>query len=239
MQFIKIALVVVFMLTYSKSDATSININEVKAVGCLKVAEGSESFKTLAKDYGALQLEVKMCVFRCWKLRFFYAGMQKGNLCFCGMSIKDTARVPIETCDRRCPGNCYQACGGDTALSVYKTGYVREPVIAMERFSLLKANIGCYARKDSMLILCPKDFAPLRTERMSVPLCIYYCDAMYQTKFSTTTGDDRCCCSNSVTGAKNTMLSWCNIPCAGDVTPTLYPHPVPPPLYPHPPCTPP
>ncbi|XP_055879273.1 uncharacterized protein LOC106064771 isoform X1 [Biomphalaria glabrata] len=191
-------------------------LGEVASLGCLKVANGGDEFQTLAKDYSADKLDVQGCVFKCWTLRFTYAALQKGFLCFCGMTARETIKVADDECDSRCNGNCRQACGGEHAISVYKTGYIREPIIAIDQRDLYKAKIGCYDKTSSGKILCPKDFAPIRTVRMSVPLCLYYCDSIYSAKFGTLSADDRCCCSNSVFGAKNTMLSWCDIPCAAD-----------------------
>ncbi|KAH9488421.1 hypothetical protein Btru_052355 [Bulinus truncatus] len=189
---------------------------DVSSLGCFKALDGANEFRTLVKDYKDDKMDVRTCVFECWKLRFTHAALQKGYLCYCGLTAKETIKVADEQCDSRCNGNCQQACGGDIAISIYKTGYVKEPIVAIEKRDLFRAMVGCYDRLSSSKALCPRDFAPMRTLRMSVPMCLYYCDSLYSTKFATLSGEDRCCCSNSVYGAKNTILSWCDVPCPGD-----------------------
>ncbi|BFZ08009.1 hypothetical protein BsWGS_11047 [Bradybaena similaris] len=184
----------------------------------MKRTDNSRDFEkvlTLNKEGKESPVDVQACVKQCWLRRDKIAAMEKGTECYCTKSEINVVHVPEEECSRRCKGNCYQTCGGDTVLSVYQTGYVAENPFEIDKNVLLAAKIGCYPLLNNRQILCNERFAPLTTVRMTAAMCIFYCDSVHKTLFATLSATDSCCCSNSVAGARNGMLEWCNVPCAG------------------------
>jgi hypothetical protein len=78
---------------------------------------------------------VETCVASCRNAGFAYAGAQFGTECFCGNSYgsQGLASHHGRGCDRACPGNSAQTCGGTNANSVYATS----PPVP-------KVLLGCY-----------------------------------------------------------------------------------------------
>ena len=65
------------------------------------------------------------CVERCRKEGYSLAGMQFGNECFCGeRSINEIKKHKIEEerCNKKCPGEPSEVCGGYLTMNVYHTG---------------------------------------------------------------------------------------------------------------------
>lgn len=60
------------------------------------------------------------CVSICFDKGYSYAGVQYGESCLCGNSYGRYG--PADNCNYRCTGDPGQACGGDSANSVYSTG---------------------------------------------------------------------------------------------------------------------
>ncbi|GFR83437.1 WSC domain-containing protein [Elysia marginata] len=186
---------------------------EVKYVGCMKRTSGSHSLKekvNLPKG-----VHVKSCIMHCWERRRKFAGLQNGNTCYCSPTLANVVAVAETECFKRCNLNCQQVCGSEKTLSVYQTGYRREPVFPMTKQALIKAQIGCYHMYVSTWYLCDK-FPTLNTIRMTAAMCVYFCASVHNAKFSSTKSKTLCCCSDSVSGAKNDRLERCNVPCRGD-----------------------
>ena len=70
------------------------------------------------------------CVLNCAESGFIYAGLQNGNLCYCGNTYGHYGRVPDLHCDLKCldpigiqkqvtTENVYNSCGGKWVNSVY------------------------------------------------------------------------------------------------------------------------
>ena len=59
-------------------------------------------------------------VINIWSFGTTFWYFQNGNACYCGNTYKQTIRLKDSQCNRRCPGNKKQTCGGHGAISVYK-----------------------------------------------------------------------------------------------------------------------
>jgi len=59
-------------------------------------------------------------VINIWSFGTTFWYFQNGNACYCGNTYKQTIRVKDSQCNRRCPGNKKQTCGGHGTISVYK-----------------------------------------------------------------------------------------------------------------------
>ncbi len=65
------------------------------------------------------------CLALCTEAAYSYAGLQYAVECFCGNEAPDSERKTSggeEECDKVCPGNPSQKCGGYLTMNVYQTG---------------------------------------------------------------------------------------------------------------------
>lgn len=186
---------------------------EVKYIGCMKRTSGSKSLK----EKGNLPdgTDIKKCVEHCWERRRKFAGLQNGNVCYCSATMADTVSVAESECYKRCNLNCQQLCGGESTLSVYQTGYRREPIFPMTKQALIKAQIGCYQMYLSSRFLC-NSRPSFWSVRLTMAMCVYFCASVHNMKFASARTITNCCCSNSVGGSRNDRLERCNVPCRGD-----------------------
>ena len=79
----------------------------------------------LLKDYNDLgnANTPSACMKKCSDKGYTYAGVQYGSQCFCGNTPPpvDTLR-PEAQCNRVCPGDSKEKCGGTWRMNVYKAG---------------------------------------------------------------------------------------------------------------------
>lgn len=70
-----------------------------------------------------MRIEMNILVLT-FSIGFEYAGVQTGFKCWCGVVISESAvAVSDDLCSISCPGNRSQLCGGQGAMSVYRTGF--------------------------------------------------------------------------------------------------------------------
>ena len=65
------------------------------------------------------------CISRCDKEGYSLAGMQFGTECFCGeRSLGDLKnhKIAEDRCNKNCPGDPSEKCGGYLTMNVYHTG---------------------------------------------------------------------------------------------------------------------
>ena len=86
-------------------------------LGCYSDATNS---RTLSKSLNIAGNTIEKCQAGCSDAGYKYAGMEFGSQCFCGNTI-DNSGAPIAqtTCNKACPGNGAETCGGPNALSLY------------------------------------------------------------------------------------------------------------------------
>ena len=66
---------------------------------------------------------VDSCVNHCKGLGFGIAGLEFGQVCFCGAQMSNAAALTFDyLCGLPCQGDKSQVCGGEGKLSVYKSG---------------------------------------------------------------------------------------------------------------------
>jgi len=75
--------------------------------------------RTLSSSAGVPGNTVAKCQAACAAAGFTYAGMEFGSQCFCGNAIQNNAAPLLVGCDKSCPGDAAQTCGGANALSLY------------------------------------------------------------------------------------------------------------------------
>ncbi|KAL8611139.1 hypothetical protein ACOMHN_064429 [Nucella lapillus] len=133
------------------------------------------------------QVTVQNCVTECFSMRYKMAALLRGDECYCGYQTSQLLPVDHRVCYMPCTNNCRQRCGGPKAVSVYQTGYQREPYLLFDRDILLKGTmcptvgyIGCYKWSVVKQILYNpypnKKVKPLlKTVRMTPHLCALYC----------------------------------------------------------------
>jgi hypothetical protein len=66
------------------------------------------------------RMTLDICIGRCSQKNFAYAGVQKGNQCFCGKSYGKFGKAPDADCKTPCDGSSTQICGGTSRNTVYK-----------------------------------------------------------------------------------------------------------------------
>ncbi|XP_076464712.1 uncharacterized protein LOC143296573 [Babylonia areolata] len=179
------------------------------------------SFVTEAKDIS--QVSINSCVYKCFALRFKMAAMQKGKLCFCGSHTRGLDDRRDEFCNEPCAGNCRQRCGGLVTLSVYETGYQKEPRLTFDDWILKKGFVGCF-RKKALGNVCTKQKKKpnLKTPRMTPHLCALYCHSgrkYEQMPISALMTTEMCCCGKLRDKARDAPYRVddrrCMIQCAG------------------------
>lgn len=179
-------------------------------------------------------MTIKDCVIECWRQRYDFAALQGGQRCYCSTTTQGLIAVPNPFCYLRCNRNCRQHCGGHHALSVYRTGYIKEPDVSFPEKYLKLGLLGCFRRR-SVKELCIADGAKtkapdLDTERMTAQMCCQYCFAFptgnsngFQTYNVAVLKDkNSCCCglfSNPLKFVEVTQqrmeTKFCNVPCSG------------------------
>lgn len=77
--------------------------------------------RALTGSYSASKVRtIEGCLRACAKQNFQYAGLENGNECRCGKSLEPFSKATAQ-CGKKCTAGNGQTCGGDYALSVYKT----------------------------------------------------------------------------------------------------------------------
>lgn len=100
--------------------ANALSLYEVtpswQSLGCYA---DKDTARTLGSSVGVAGNTVGKCQAACAAAAFTYAGMEFGSQCFCGNAILNNAAPLLVGCDKPCPGNAAETCGGANALSLY------------------------------------------------------------------------------------------------------------------------
>ncbi|CAC5426527.1 unnamed protein product [Mytilus coruscus] len=92
---------------------------EVKYLGCYV----DDSDRMLSYSEWRFFMSLEMCKQLCFKRKDKYLGLQASYECFCGDSLGDPGvynKTNDSECNRECPGNSSQICGGSWRNSVYE-----------------------------------------------------------------------------------------------------------------------
>ena len=91
------------------------------------------------------------CIERCTKEGYSFAGVQFGNECFCGekvISDLKKKRIEEERCNKPCPGEPTEYCGGYLTMNIYHTGSLPSKVVGYSGSSLLPESGKYLFEKD-------------------------------------------------------------------------------------------
>lgn len=139
-----------------------------------------------------------LCKKSCADAGFRYAGTEATNQCFCGNTIRDYPKT--SGCDRRCPGNNTEFCGGQWRISIYDTqgeSYVPD------------GYIGCF--EDSSDRIMPDRFYKYFGTNTG-DKCIAMCKSE-GFRYAATQDGWACFCSNTI--KRKVEAEGCTDPCAG------------------------
>ncbi|XP_032242532.2 polycystin-1 isoform X2 [Nematostella vectensis] len=124
--FYQIFLVILRTLSVRSAEFPFLGTSSVENVdslylGCFKEGWPVRDLLFSAGDYDTRSLDPKKCLEICGKLYFQYAGLQKGDLCFCG---RDYGKSGVSNeCDRPCSGDNTRHCGGNSSYSAYNSTF--------------------------------------------------------------------------------------------------------------------
>jgi len=84
--------------------------------GCKMVRK---SYSKVTNTMGSTQMSISRCFGFCSKRKgLSYFGLTNGNECFCAAAI-DASPLTKDKCDKPCPGNSQDMCGGFQSTNVY------------------------------------------------------------------------------------------------------------------------
>ncbi|XP_077995615.1 macrophage mannose receptor 1-like [Glandiceps talaboti] len=88
-------------------------------IGCYEDTDDVGVCEDNFKDGDSLTIE--NCIQYCRRLDHPHAALYAGNQCWCGELISQSSIAPNSECNTPCSGNANQKCGGEFAVSVFKT----------------------------------------------------------------------------------------------------------------------
>ncbi|PVD26621.1 hypothetical protein C0Q70_14298 [Pomacea canaliculata] len=175
-------------------------------------------------------LSVQKCVLHCWSERFNFAAMQGGSHCYCSSHVEELMTVRDWFCRERCVGTCREMCGGRVAMSVYETGYEKEPqqLLSFSNDIVKAGMVGCYYKiGEARLCSSSREHhvkPAIRSGRMTPQLCALYCAAggeKLKNDVAVVTAKDACCCGTNTQLAtsgqdlQGVPLDQCAMACVG------------------------
>ncbi|KAL2060629.1 hypothetical protein VTL71DRAFT_9270 [Oculimacula yallundae] len=167
------------------------------SIGCYTDSGASRTLRTAANVGGNT---VEICTAACAAAGFSLAGMEFGSQCFCDNAISGAGVLADPaTCNKACPGNPLEICGGGDRLSVYKVTPTWQ-------------TVGCYTDTTNARTLSASyNIAGNTNEK---------CQAACQAggfKYSGTEFGNQCFCGNSI-APTGQVTGDCLTPCQGDAT---------------------
>jgi len=90
--------------------------NNNKYMGC----KAEESLLGTRNTYGSNFTDSEFCSKFCKEYRFFY--IVEKEYCYCLKSYENAFSIESKNCDKKCPGNKKESCGGSDGASLYKNG---------------------------------------------------------------------------------------------------------------------
>ena len=124
-------------------------------IGCFVESPTDREFLISAGDYQPWSLTPFKCVRLCGHMKYNYAALQNGNLCFCSKSFNRNHGTS-ENCTKQCTGDASHHCGGLWANSVYNsTLYTKNLIInssgPLEVFESVNLTAGYLNSSNSAL----------------------------------------------------------------------------------------
>ena len=91
-----------------------------KYLGCFQDGVNRSLVGAQPLDYLRGDMSPITCVAHCGARGFSLAGVENGEECWCGRSIRgNTVRLPESCCEMPCRGNAGATCGGNWAIGVF------------------------------------------------------------------------------------------------------------------------
>ncbi|KAI5845329.1 WSC domain-containing protein [Tricharina praecox] len=118
-------------------------------------------------------MTAQACLDYCTMADFGLAGLEYGNECFCGNTLKGNSTYGQTGCDLPCSGDSSQVCGGANRLTVYSNSAFVPPSNAPKVgvFALQ----GCFTEGKTERLLSGYSFA---SANMTVDVCVDTCQSL-------------------------------------------------------------
>ncbi|XP_056020701.1 zonadhesin-like isoform X2 [Ostrea edulis] len=176
-------------------------INTRDMLGCYRdaahrVLEGGRTWSN--------HMTVGRCKSRCLRERTRFYGVEAGNECFCGNTMRYKDRKHNNDCRMKCKGN-NEACGGAWRIMIYKN-----PKFHTSNFVRRKGLVGCHV--DGWYRTLGGAFR--RSRYMTINKCLNICKRKRNIYAGVEYGRE-CFCGNSIRRKKKVALSQCKMPCSG------------------------
>lgn len=139
-----------------------------KSLGCYTDSIGERTLEFPANVEGINS--VARCAATCQQAGYAYAGLEYGQECYCGSSLRcPSAPTVASACNMACNGNAMEFCGGPNAMNVYHLG--SEPVQACGVTVSATSSAAAAATTSSVAAasttptaLCPKSHNTIYTD---------------------------------------------------------------------------
>ncbi|PAA54186.1 hypothetical protein BOX15_Mlig011934g1, partial [Macrostomum lignano] len=166
--------------------------------GCFLHFEHESALIRFAKEDSNMFL--RSCIWACRDMKKLYFGVQETN-CYCGDQIISEPILPSQ-CDRRCPGNNRETCGGSFGMSIYEVPPTTAVIVPAP-------SKGCYYfKKDKVLDFeLEQNFAAMN-QRMCAEGCL-----QWSYKYFGLAKGNECHCGNRILQGKAAPNRLCNARC--------------------------
>jgi hypothetical protein len=171
--------------------------------GC--VIDNALSYKFAESD----SMTEEICIDTCDAAGFFWAGLTKGNQCWCG-NINRSQAATIDNCMISCSGAQGENCGGNNHYLVYRR-FVQPQVV--QQYKDWTTVSSCYTDDPSARAL---HHLAIRDDTVTVSKCLDACEA---DGFALAGVEyyNECWCGNSIQYDNHPQSIFnCQYPCAGD-----------------------
>ncbi|PAA64531.1 hypothetical protein BOX15_Mlig005509g2, partial [Macrostomum lignano] len=172
--------------------------------GCFKAGNDSSTDLPLVQRTGS-STRRQHCWQFCESRGYRYFGLQSGDLCACGNSVRRLGQVDDAECNVRCRGFAGETCGGENHTEVFTTG--------VGAWDSVITSLGCFedrADRDMVQMFHAK-------ENCHKYFCWNYCRSKGYMYFGLQSGS-WCTCGNVFSRFKRKNISECSTPCKGDPT---------------------
>ena len=73
-------------------------------------------------EHSSSEMTIQWCIRKCKEDGYRYAGLQRGDTCYCGHSFGKHGLAVQETCKITCSGDNTQTCGSHWRIEIYMIG---------------------------------------------------------------------------------------------------------------------
>ncbi|KAF2876886.1 hypothetical protein BDV95DRAFT_673780 [Massariosphaeria phaeospora] len=177
----------------------------------------SVSLRTLdGNHYASGSMTNAQCIEFCAAKKFFYAGTEYSQECYCGRSIRNNATLVNDSdCFEPCSGNQTEPCGAPNRLSLYNTA---PPMPYLNPGVHGYRSLGCYSDSVAARTLTVGMGTAGGAESLTVALCMSAC-AAGSYFYAGVEYSGECYCGNTLAGDGTPQdESGCKMACNGNMT---------------------